>query len=1138
MEYVDTHIIDCSRSNAKNKQEDNPALWTNELNNTIELKPGDKVSMYGSFISERGAGQENSVELRGETIGTKKIKYSKSTTTTKNYAYELGIPQNFQREADLPYTTTFDEVEETINLKDNEVNMVISFYKTMDALSYHQLPRRYLPIGTDSLIGGDHLDWSSFDSVTLGLPHRSPIPTTYTYDGTTRPSDVKNTFGYVKDDYKPIYSRVDPVGAAGPNGESNNYIRAPINNWVQNNDGTRYTVMVRNKTAHGVQKKFPVYNVSDVLRPQLFVDVDREFTAPYYARDPEFFDYKIYKKKITMNLDQGFNASSFIADELTKQAQSTTINETNSIKHALGETYRNPDFTPGQTEDPYNTQIEYPISKSAESETYQIFPCANNTTNDRVKYNTSINNVVEDGTEPDDPTIFPTALEPDPTNLNRYIVNDISEFTSVPYYESLQFIACKRPEIYEAGSKLNDIFGLHLPEYLPGFGLNDLHFKDYERGGLVTSLDYTEANCKLIKEFVESQALYPELFSQENIINMYQDDGTAFNIGPPVQPSTSGETTNPYYKITRTINDDEFDDLVIKARTYNETITMNATINNSRFFHMNADINKYTNGILDDDDRFNLTYKQYAQLGCSYYDWRGTHDNNGTIEYNTPTLDYERHSLPFLVYYDPTQKDKFYELPDTLGYADSLGNRVNKFTYGCIGRYDYLDPTHGTPHSKIVLFPNKILRSDGVTGCGLPDKLFKGGLIEWGRKLGFDRHWNAWSTCCISLSSGIEKENYSEDTNGTNINQFQSVIGTGIAGPNDIKPTYQTQKNLTNFSNSLGKMYLGADKFNIGFDGQHFFFSELHTALNLGDLADSETGGIAGDGGSICYKINPEQKYNNFSPVQLPYESTHSVNYVDDPGGATARNITRLNQNITPWAVFDTTTGIFIEDFGYDLNSWEECLWKKLGFSYEQLHDTTSNRFTRYNNFPTSVAKPTTNAKIDVSDTKEWNQNRFFNPMYDGTLAHSKTIKFTTGGVGNEFFYRMLPQITITNIQSIKILATDYPITSFKGFYTIRSDIITDTKYAGNNGDTAMSVIGVVDKIYPVNDFITGSSAPINFTITAPRTLSSVKVAITDPDGKYSIVDGNSSILFKIDRLRRLDTNVAQEIRDKLQKKN
>ena len=1129
MEYVDTQIIDCSRSNAKNKQEDNPALWTNELNNTIELKPGDKVSMYGSFISERGAGQQNSVELRGETIGTKQIKYSKSTTTTKNYAYELGVPQNFQREANLPYTTTFEEVQETINLKDNEVNMVISFYKTMDALSYYQLPRRFLPIGTSD----SSLDWSSFDSITLGLPHRSPIPTRYTYGGITRNSDIKNTFGYVKDDFKPIYERLPPTEATGPGDSSNNFIRAPINNWVQNNDGTRYTIMVRNKTAHGVQKKFPVYNQNGTTNPDLYVEVDREFTAPYYARDPEFFDYKIYRKKITMNLDKGFNASSIIADELTKQAQSTTINETNSIKHALGNTYRNPDFNNNQ--DPYNTQIEYPISKSAESETYQIFPCANNTTNDNIKYNTSINNVVEDGTEPDDPTIFPTALEPDPDNVNRYIVNDISEFTSVPYYESLQFIACKRPEIYEAGSKLNDIFGLHFPQYEPGFGLNELNFQNYELGGLVTSLDYTEANCKLIKDFVESQALYPELFSQENIINMYQDDGTPYNAGPPVQPSTSGETTNPYYKITRTLNDDEFTEQFIKARTYNETITMNATINNSRFFHMNADINKYTNGIIEDDERFDGDYLEYAQLGCSYYDWRGTNDNGGTIEYNTPTLDYERHSLPFLVYYDPTQKDNFYEFPTGKNYSDFLGERQNKYTYGCIGRHDY---NYRGNFSKIVLFPNRLLRTDGVTGCGLPTKLFKGGLIEWGRKLGFDRHWNAWSTCCISLSSGIEKENYSSDTDGTNINQFQSLIGTGIAGPNDVKPTYQDKPNLTNFSNSLGKMYLGADKFNIGFDGQHFFFSELHTALNVGDLADSETGGLSGEGGAICYKINPEQRYNNFSPVQLPYESTHSVNYTDDPAGADDRNITRLNQNITPWAVFDTTTGIFIEDFGYDFNSWEECLWKKLGFSYEQLHDTTSNRFTRYSNFPTSVAKPTTNAKIDVSDTKEWNQNRFFNPMYDGTLAHSKTIILNTGAEGHTFFYRMLPQITVTNIQSIKILATDYPITSFKGFYTIRSDIITDTKYAGNNGDTAMSVIGVVDKIYPVNDFITGSSAPINFTITAPRTLSSVKVAITDPDGKYSIVDGNSSILFKIDRLRRLDTNVAQEIRDKLIKKN
>ena len=51
--------------------------------------------------------------------------------------------------------------------------------------------------------------------------------------------------------------------------------------------------------------------------------------------------------------------------------------------------------------------------------------------------------------------------------------------------------------------------------------------------------------------------------------------------------------------------------------------------------------------------------------------------------------------------------------------------------------------------------------------------------------------------------------------------------------------------------------------------------------------------------------------------------------------------------------------------------------------------------------------------------------------------------------------------------------------------------------------------------------------------ITKPTVLSSVRVSIHDPDGSYSNVSPNSSIVFKIQRLRKVSFNVAQEIQQK-----
>ncbi len=1146
-EYIDTQIVDCSRITATIKNDSQPAEWVNNLNDTIELLPGDKVSMYSSFISERGAGQANSVELRGETLGTKKLIYTKQIQDNrKNLAFEMNIRNYFQRIPDQPYTAEYQNVEEEIPVRDNEINMVISYYKTMDLNSYVQMPRRFIPDFSDlgdnggnrtPALSAEETTWSVFDSATYGAVNKTPISLDYNvvvpggfenYD-----ADINTSFGYVVDDYKPIYSVIAEEGSSGTDGRINGKLRQPINNWCLKNDGTRYTIMIRTKTQFSIENKFIEKKVGTMSENETFIDFDPNFTAPYYARDPEYFDYVQYKKKITLNLDKGFNASSFIAEELTKQLGETNLNSTDTISNSLGSFSRNPSLASH-----YETQIEYPISQSAESQTYNTFPTTSDKSNNKYRYFNVAQNregpLAPDGSalyDIDDPTTWWTKLVASGTTQ---VVDDLSQSASNAYYQSLEYIACKRPEIYETGSKLNDIFGISHERANRLNAPDEASFQSVANGGLVLSMDYTQANCKLIKDFVEAQAKYPELFSQKNIITMYRDDGTNNDAGT----TTAGETTNPYYKITRTVNDNRSVADDPPFASYTENIVMNANVNNSRFFHMNSNTGIHTNHVIrQDTDNYSFLFPEtFAQLGCSYYDFYGTSGTGvigaGATDYNT-AVNTKRHSLPFLVHYDPTQSETFYESPQSNtdgGEFDDEADRIGKFTYGCIGRFDYT--VLGINYSKIVLFPNKILRTDGITGCGLPTELFIGGVIEYNRKLGFDRHWNAWSTAMIALTSGIPSLSKFR-------NEFyEGDIGAGLADPNAAVPTTTGRGNLTNMSIPLSKMYLGADKMTIGFDGQHFFFSDLHTALNKGNLTNSELGGQADEGGFIVYKINPEQHYNNYSPVQFPYEQPQEMNYAAEAAGAEKRNITRVNQNISAWAVYDTSTGVFIEDFGYDETTWEECLWKKLGFSYEQLHDINNNRFTRYSNSPALVSKPTTNAKIDARDTKEWAQNQFFDATYDGSLTHSKTIILKTGeAAADKYQFRMLPQITITT-SSINIVATDYPITSFKGFYTIRSDIISDNKYSGHAGDTAMDVIGITDKIYPVNDFITGTASPIEFTITAPRILASVKTAITDPDGKYAIVNDNSSILYKIQRFRRLHLNIAEEIREKLVEEN
>ena len=124
MDYIDTTLVECDRGTAQTKN-DNLGTWTNNMNESIQMQPGDKVSVYSSFISEVGADQPLAVEFKGTTLGYKKdIKYTTEIKTDTTYSL---IRAQISDET-FPFTTDTQTTTETINVKDNEANMVINYY--------------------------------------------------------------------------------------------------------------------------------------------------------------------------------------------------------------------------------------------------------------------------------------------------------------------------------------------------------------------------------------------------------------------------------------------------------------------------------------------------------------------------------------------------------------------------------------------------------------------------------------------------------------------------------------------------------------------------------------------------------------------------------------------------------------------------------------------------------------------------------------------------------------------------------------------------------------------------------------------------------------------------------------------------
>ena len=1158
-EYDDQMMVVCDRKSAITKADDGlNNTWTNSFNGSIQLKPGDRVAVYNSFISEKGAGTPESIEFKDILLsGQKTLNITRTQTipagdNRNNTAlaesgrrfYEqirrdgLGLVDVADRfKETFMYMDYVENKDETITQKDNSTSLVINYYKTMDGLCLYQLPRRWSNEDFYALDGTKNtapISWSVDDTLTTGrcraenvlIGKQLPPDPSGNPPANMEYFDVDEVYGYVLEDYKIILDfEINIVPAPGiPTTIPGQVRRGRTKRLILKNDNSRMTIMMRTKSLFHPHNEDGGFGVSEPapINANLYYD----WIPPYYAMDPEYHDYITYREKIDLALEPGFTSAQYVSEELTRQLRSSELGDDDIQTIERGQTRGVSGFAAKTLNN---------IEKFVETSTYRRFVASNDYLGQEKYYNHTLNN----STPPTAPATEvgvsgPTTL--DPGNFRPRQSYD----PQMMFYNQYQFIATKRPDLVEAGEELNDIFGLGIVE-VPGGFQQPLYFTT---NPVITDIPYTPANLLKLKKFMDAQANYPELFSKKNIRNVCKTNTS--NI-----PTNS----NPYYEVKL--------DNSAGFNTLKETSFVN--INNARYLHMNQYESKFYNNLLDTDPLLDANWANYAQLGCSYYDWRGhkiTNTATGAVDNTlfsrelndpvksaefildpfTPTTERRLNSAPFFFHYDPTQTETLYEAAEVANES----SQNNNYSYGCFGRHE---ATGG-----IVVYPNKLLNTAGF-GVGLPPHFFTtdsggNGTIETGRKLGYDRHWNAWGTATIGLTSGIPKYDYTKRYDGTKSfwdSETQNGVCPPLVSDPEIGATTATIQGIysepgvnadDDFNNSINghltNVYLGADSPSISYDGSHFSFFDLHTPLNKGSLNTLAEGDPSGDEAQIVYKINPQQHYNSWSPSMRPYEETIDFAYKT---GGTATTRRRVNRNLDPFQVYDTTTGIFIEDFGYNEDVWTDSLWGRLGFTYEQLHNTdVPDRQKRYTDFTDTSNILTTNADVKSKDVKSWQQNKFGQAVYSNTLFHGFQFRAYDAGTSSnaEAYLAFLPEI-IAPTTSVSIVAKDYPTQVNNGFYAIKCDLALNTSAVMGYGDTSFPIVGIADKTNAIKDFFISSPSSISHTITRPITISSITTQITDPNGTLARCSPNSVVIYRITKTRDTSFNILGDLERKLQ---
>ena len=858
-----------------------------------------------------------------------------------------------------------------------------------------------------------------------------------------------------------------------------------VNIYKQKVDNERYTLFIKDKIIYskdiaGAESQFP-----------------KKWHNGIFAEGK----YHRIREKLDIKVNKGFNTPSAIAEQITQQLTETKTPEVFEILDGSG--------------------FIRPITKLIETRTYKPI-------NSQNIYNFNSNGYAN---------YRDTSLPIDNiTNYNTQILTD--------YIATFGYIGVKRPEIFEAGRIMANAIvpntianhtpggALQVPVFQDGFeGFQTIQNTDLNTTGnpnknadaqIYTNIPYTEENLKKIRDFFDTQPLYPELWDDLANTENYKDS--------------------------------------VRATHFDWTLTPEK----SRFLHMNQWDNKL------------LSPTKY----------QNTFGDDGFVTDGLGLNSQAKSTVPVFCQYKNEMRDLFIPYKD---YEKFINFEIQLMYGFCIPEEVEINDSNGVATKQVVISFNCEIPRTLYTSLNPPANSIK---IEKGRRFGFDFHSTAFSTAIITPFSG-----YSNADIGVQVSHKTSATASSTenyqATCNFLPDTVSSAG--TDITPYMTMSYVGANNPAVAFNGtsNRFEFVRLHTANNIGNkLSAGDKLGqinsltlcppksftersitapqINGDSGDTVYKISPRPPQFGYSPTFKPYRINNAQYRIAAyPNGATSYRNDRdgtgspagtktgmnthyfevSNDNISPYSIFDSHGGIYIDNWGYSEDNWEDSLWDILGFDYSAVASapTDKNVLTKRvnNDNITKLYRPTTNCEIVSTDSKvlvtsQFNANMYYTslPYPINVINYNVTPSFgaddfrfvPNNAIGQPLGY--YPEIAVKT-QSISLTATDLQKSVLKPYYTIRSSILEGhTAIGGNPTGANLPIISVVDKYSAQGDYFFGNPTGLSFTITKPTILSEITTSINDPDGEYSNVDETSAVIYKVEKVKRTPTDILQDLLD------
>lgn len=490
-----------------------------------------------------------------------------------------------------------------------------------------------------------------------------------------------------------------------------------------------------------------------------------------------------------------------------------------------------------------------------------------------------------------------------------------------------------------------------------------------------------------------------------------------------------------------------------------------------------------------------------------------------------------------------------------LGYSsnfnpDDWGTDVPQYTkkytiYTSVNDVGQYDPAIFPPIQKQILSPFFIdwwqdVLSQNIGIYPAPNPI---NLDYKTRRIGFDGHATGYGNAFINLYNGLH-----------------GSVGLSYAGEYEVGTSadtliYRNETEITvdssviigDTTQSITNTVIGSDDPEFAFDTttSRFSFAGLHTPeritakynatliaanQNQDDPTHPPTSGVVpipDNLGKPCFRINKVFDFRNFCPSITPYYEALPLQPI---GSDEKIMIPYNNPYVKRGEIIDSTSGIFLEQFGIDEKNWDSSFWGICGFTYGDLNiDNTGNINERITTGQLNdINLLTTNQNVENNDIGE-----LFGPL-TGVANNHNSVGFPVVlnfDPAHNYKVSVFAPIEIVS-ETARIEATNLPSKTLRPYYTIRSDIIDKDHFNGDR-KSIMPVVSVIQKNEQYGDFFYGTSQ-LTFTNTFPRTITTVKTQICDPNGELANISPNSAVMYRIQK----QNNASLDIVDQVLKKN